>query len=346
MMRILVYEFVSAGGLTDADPHAEAELLPAGRSMRDAMLDDLLSWGGCEVTVADSAAAPLVLDVSHTGRTARTVRAAPRQDAAVFIAEQMAAHDLAWIVAPESDGLLARCQAVVGAARWLGCDAAALRVAGSKHHTLVALQAAGATTPLDFEAAPDTARWVVKPDDGAGAVATLTFTDRAAAQINAMQRRAAGETVTLEPWVAGEAMSLSLLVSPVTATCEGRPSTASVELLSVNRQDIVLTAKGDVRFDGVHIGEAHPSDPRLPALQRLAEQTLQALPGLCGFVGIDLVWHATRGPVAIEVNPRVSCAYVGQSRRLGRNLAAEIVTAHPLSSAHLTPSPQATHAYA
>jgi tyramine---L-glutamate ligase len=346
MMRILVYEFVSAGGLADADPQAEAELLPAGRSMRDAMLDDLLAWGGCELTVADSAAAPVVLDVSGTGRAARTVRAAPGQDATAFIAEQMAAHDLAWIVAPESDGLLARCQQIVGAARWLGCDAAAIRVASSKHHTLAALRSAGTTTPLDFEDAPDTARWVVKPDDGAGAVATLTFSDHAAACANATQRRAAGEAVTLEPWVAGEAMSLSLMVCPGGITCTGVPSPANVDLLSVNRQDIALTADGHVRFKGVHVGDAHPTDPRLPALQRLAEQTVRALPGLRGFVGIDLVWHATCGPVAIEVNPRVSCAYVGQSRRLGRNLAAEMVTSHAWSHSHMTPPSRSAHAHA
>ena len=48
---------------------------------------------------------------------------------------------------------------------------------------------------------------------------------------------------------------------------------------------------------------------------------------LGGFVGIDLVWHDRRGPVAIEINPRVTCAYVGLSRSLGRNLAGEVIAA-------------------
>jgi predicted ATP-grasp superfamily ATP-dependent carboligase len=50
-----------------------------------------------------------------------------------------------------------------------------------------------------------------------------------------------------------------------------------------------------------------------------------ALPGLRGFVGIDLIWNEERGPVLIEVNPRVTTAYVGLSRRLGRNLAADVL---------------------
>jgi predicted ATP-grasp superfamily ATP-dependent carboligase len=66
-------------------------------------------------------------------------------------------------------------------------------------------------------------------------------------------------------------------------------------------------------------------DPRWRALSALAAQVARAIPGLRGFAGIDLVWHPRRGPVAIEVNPRVTCAYVGLSAALGRNLAAELV---------------------
>jgi len=67
---------------------------------------------------------------------------------------------------------------------------------------------------------------------------------------------------------------------------------------------------------------------RAQALRQLAMQVHQALPGLRGFVGIDLVWHALRGPVVIEVNPRLTCAYVGLSQALGRALAPEMVAAH------------------
>jgi len=63
-------------------------------------------------------------------------------------------------------------------------------------------------------------------------------------------------------------------------------------------------------------------------LSALGRRVARALPGLRGFVGVDLVWHAERGPVAIEVNPRVTCAYAGLSASLGRNLAAELLSAH------------------
>jgi predicted ATP-grasp superfamily ATP-dependent carboligase len=329
MTRILVYEFLSGGGMADAPPEVQAELMPLGTAMRNAMLADLLALPQVQVSVADCAAAPL-----PTGR-AQVQRARPGEAPFDFIAHLAAQHDLAWIVAPESDGLLARCQALVGDARWLGCNAAAIHVASSKPLTLATLQAAGVRTPLDFAQHPATRRWVVKPADGAGAVATHTYTSWAAAQAAAAQRSAQGEAVTLEPWVNGPALSISLL-------CPGAGQ--APELLSVNTQDVRLDTLGQVSFEGVHTGGVDAADPRTPALRQLATQVASALPGLQGFAGVDLVWHAAAGPVAIEVNPRVSCAYVGLSARLGRNLAAELLALHAATHAPAQHRPESHHA--
>ena len=69
-------------------------------------------------------------------------------------------------------------------------------------------------------------------------------------------------------------------------------------------------------------------------LAALAERIGHAIAGLRGYVGVDLVWHARRGPVVIEVNPRVTCAYVGLSRALGRNLAADAIELHRRDAPH------------
>ena len=54
----------------------------------------------------------------------------------------------------------------------------------------------------------------------------------------------------------------------------------------------------------------------------------RALPGLAAIVGVDLVWHPLRGPVVIEINPRLPCADQGLSAMLGRNLAGEVLAQH------------------
>jgi len=320
MMRILVHEFLSGGGLADADPATQAELMPMGLAMRNAILADLLALPGVQVTATCCDAAPLPRDVTGRLHSARSVAG---EDPLAFVARLAAQHDHAWVVAPESEGLLQRCQQVVGQARWLGCDARSLHIASSKRATLAALADAGCLTPLHFADAPDTTHWVVKPDDGAGAVQTLRFAHLAQAQAHAQQRQQAGETVTLEPWVHGTAMSLSLICGPTGA-----------ELLSINQQRVHIGDAGQVRFDGVGPLQLPPNDPRRRACTRMARDVAHALPGLRGFVGVDLVWHATHGAVAIEVNPRVTCAYVGLSAHLGRNLAADVLACHTSELQH------------
>ena len=307
VQRIWVYEYLSGGGPLD-DAATRAALLPAGLAMRDAMAADLMRLPHCDVTVASAPDCP-----APPGRAAR-LAPHPGESAPDFVARGAAAHDLVWLVAPETGGLLEQLQRGVGAARWLGCAADALAVAASKSATTLRLAAHGLWTPLAFADDPRTRQWVVKPDDGAGAVATRRFDGRSAARAELARRSVAGEAVVLEPWVDGDALSLSLMCGPDTA-----------ELLSVNRQEIVVDAAGTVGFDGVALDVIAPSDPRRTQLAQLARRVHDAVPGLRGYVGIDLVWHPAAGPVIVEINPRVTSAYVGLSAALGRNLAAAVI---------------------
>jgi predicted ATP-grasp superfamily ATP-dependent carboligase len=306
--RVFVYEYLSGGGLVEADAATRAALLPSGIAMRDAMVADLLRLPDCAVTVAadPGVAAP-------PGRVG-TAAPHPGEGAQDFVARASTGHDHVWLVAPETDGLLARLQRRVGDARSLGCTADAIALCTSKSATAMRLAAHAVWTPRAFEHDPHTRRWVTKPDDGAGAVSTVRHVDRAAARADFVRRSCAGESVVLEPWVEGDPMSLSLLCD------DGR-----IELLSVNRQRIGVDTAGRVDYEGVELDVLPSSDPRHGRLERLARQVAGALPGLRGFVGIDLVWSEAVGPVVIEVNPRVTCAYVGLSAALGRNLAAAVV---------------------
>ncbi|MDM0073261.1 ATP-grasp domain-containing protein [Variovorax sp. J2P1-59] len=306
MKRIFVYEYLSGGGET-----APGELLAMGQSMRDAIMADLLRLGNHEVSVATCQRA------SPVPEPARPVTPRDGESAFDFVARQADAHDLAWVVAPETDGLLARLHQCVDPGRWLGCDGPAIELATRKRMTLMTLAEAGIATPLAFDHAPETTRWVVKPDDGAGAVATRLHHDPAAAVDDWSARSRAGSPMAIEPWVDGMALSLSLLC--------GRKR---CELLSINRQHLDIDAQGLLSFRGVEVNTMPLADPRATTLGALAARVHQVIPGLRGFVGIDLVWHERRGPVVIEINPRVTCAYVGLSRALGRNLASEVIAMH------------------
>jgi predicted ATP-grasp superfamily ATP-dependent carboligase len=252
------------------------------------------------------------------------VTATPRagEAASAFVARMAHAHDACWIVAPETDGLLGRLQAAVGARRWIGCDGDAIRCASSKRATLAALAAQGLQTPLTFSAT-HRGRWLVKPDDGAGCLDTRVHADRDAALADLGQRRRRGQSATLEPFIDGEALSISMLAGADLA-----------RVVALNRQRIGIGADGGLCDLGVESAAiAAGTDARASDLQALAAAVVRALPGLRGFVGVDVVWNQERGAVPIEINPRVTCAYVGLSGKLDRNLAADVLRLHAVANA-------------
>ncbi|MDR5761716.1 ATP-grasp domain-containing protein [Caballeronia sp. LZ035] len=326
MIKIFVFEYLTGGGI---DPDVAgapsladlSALIVEGRVMRDALAADLHALPGIAVTVAGSR-------FESGADAADHVRAQPGEPLTRFVARMAREHDYACIVAPECDGLLLKLHDAVGQARWLGCAKEAIRTASSKSATAAWLAARG--MPVTPALEPDTAapapgrRWVVKPDDGAGGLDTSVHDDLAAARAEYEARAAAGRTPVLQEWIDGEPLSLSLI-------CRDRLA----RLVSINRQRIGLSEPANperreriVQFDGVDVDRIDRHGPQGRALERLALRVAEALPGLRGFVGIDVVWHPERGPVVIEVNPRPTVAYAELSRRGGRNLAAELLAAH------------------
>lgn len=322
MTKVLVYEYISGGGCTDAD--VVRELLPMGRAMRDAISRDLACVPGVAVTCVTCATDATGADVAsplRPTRPPRSYRELPAgSDAFDFIRKLAPRYDAVWVIAPETDGVLATFCEAVDASRWIGCDAASIHIASSKRRTARHLAQAGIETTRAWSAdaplQPCPGAWVVKPDDGAGAVDTLFYRDFRAAECAFLQRTAAHERVTFEEWVEGDALSLSLLCAQ-----------GSAELLSVNWQHIGVTG-GRVAYEGTSVGTIGLNSLVGHACRELATRVAGALPGLAGFVGIDVVWHRERGPVVIEVNPRVTCAYVDLSTHLKTPLAARILAAH------------------
>jgi len=319
MTRIFVYESLSG---STRDTPCDPGMREAGVAMRNAMVGDLLRLDGLRVTCAVNGAPGCDVPPPGRGAALSTAAPGPGEDALAFVARMADAHDWCWIVAPETGGLLGRLHAAVGADRWIGCDAAAIRLASSKRDTLAALVSHGLHTPL-ASAATHRGRWLVKPDDGAGCRATRVHVDRSAALADLDQRRRSGACATLEPFIEGEALSISMLVGADLA-----------RVVALNRQHIEIGADGHLCDLGVEPAAIDTgTDARAADLEALAVATARALPGLRGFVGIDVVWNQERGAVPIEVNPRVTCAYVGLSGKLDRNLAAEILHLHAVGMA-------------
>jgi predicted ATP-grasp superfamily ATP-dependent carboligase len=301
-MRVLAYEHFSGGGL--AGRPLPPSLAREGDLMLTCLAGELAELPEVEVVATrDPRLSPLA------GCT--TLYPDSGEPPSGLFARGLAAAEMAWPTAPEAGGVLERAAAATLAADrvLLGCRPEAVSIAASKHATARALAAQGIPVvptcrrgdPLPEAPGP----WVVKPDDGAGCEGLELLPDRTAAS----ERLDVRDGLVAQPWIEGEALSLSLL-------CGG----PGVLLLSCNRQ-VVEVHQGRVELSTILVNEVIDEGGRFA---RLADGIGGAIPGLRGYVGVDLV-VGPDGPLVLEVNPRLTTSYCGLRAALGCNTAAMVL---------------------
>lgn len=301
-MKIFVYEHVTGGGMARA-ALPPGLLLEADLMVRT-LIDDLFTCPGVELlTSRDARLAPL--------QGIETILVEPEDDPFAHVLRGIEASDAVWPTAPETDGVLHELSAAVlqRGRVLLGSRPEAVKLAGSKFATSRALLAAGvpavATYELPDNLPPTPGRWVTKPDAGAGAEGARLEPDWR----HARDRLAATAGLVAQPWVEGDPLSLSLLCA------EGK----SV-LLSCNRQIVQL---GDDRISLAGIDVNAFADDR-GEFASFGSRIAAAIPGLWGYVGIDLIMTPP-GPIVLEINPRLTTSYCGLGRALGLSVAARVL---------------------
>ncbi|MDF1585561.1 ATP-grasp domain-containing protein [Marinimicrococcus flavescens] len=294
LLRVAIIEWITGGGCLGEPlpPGLAAE----GRLMADGLAGELVE-GGCGVMLCrDPRAGP----VQHGVETFPVQ--GPRPPWRLW-ERALAGCDLFWPIAPETGGAL---EALARLGRRHGgavvaSDSASLRITASKRRTSHVLRQAGLpaveTVPAGAPWPASAAGWVVKPDDGAGALGVRRVRGRCALP----EEEAAG--LVVQPWLPGAPSSLSLLCAA-----------GKARLLACNRQLVRERPDGSLAFEGVEVGGA---EERRVVLEPLAMAIAAALPGLFGPVGVDLV-DGPQGPVVLEINPRLTTAWVGLAAALGR----------------------------
>ncbi len=137
---------------------------------------------------------------------------------------------------------------------------------------------------------------VIKPVDGAGAVATFVL----GADRPSLPRAGRRSPALIQPYRPGPALSASFLV--------GRDGRA--HLIAVGRQEIAIEAGGRVTYAGGEL-PVPTAEVDLAPVRRAVE----SVPGLRGFVGVDFIAVEPTGLVeVIEINPRVTTSIVGLVR--------------------------------
>jgi tyramine---L-glutamate ligase len=309
---ILVHEYVTGGGWPT--PDLPAGLAAEALAVLRALLADLRSWGRFPVVTtrdrrlhSTPLTADRIVDLDAEVYPTRMVELARECGAAL-------------VVAPEGGGVLNHVSSLVSDAGvcLLGSLPEGVAVAADKWECHRRFSQAGLPTPGTTRVSPGAAPAaaarlgypvVVKPLDGAGCDGVgLATDDRVLKRALGQPALRGAEAILVQRYVSGSAASVSLLVA-----ADGRSA-----VLSLNEQRV--RAGIPFTYDG---GVASWPHPRRAESCELAQRAAALVPGLRGYVGVDLVLGEETCWL-IEINPRVTTSYVGLRRVVGLNTAAAI----------------------
>lgn len=300
-MKVFVFEHLCSGCASGDD--FSPQLVPMGSAMLTAVIADFQAMGASVSTMLDHR---IQLPIKDTELLVTRV-SSTSQCTATF--ERLCAEaDLSLVIAPESDGLLEGWIAMLQArgCATLNSDLESTRLCSDKLALASALEAAGIKTPvtriLRGSSISQMTRFpvVIKPRRGAGS--EWTFVCHDLSDVDAIPQ---WEDWIVQPRVQGVAASCAVIVHQGKAT----PLMAGMQIV-----------QGDKRLH--YRGGRLPLDS--PAARELAARAVRAIPGLNGYVGVDMVLGddpAGSDDVVIEINPRISMSYLGLRELCEQNLA-------------------------
>lgn len=315
-MEIFVYEHLTAGAaLGQRNDEPPASLRREGAAMAGCVCADFAAIPGVGVVTlcGDTSVLPECPNV----RVQRASGAAERHQ---WFEEYGRRCDWTLIVAPENDGILEQLSATSDRcrARRLGPSLSTIALAADKQATAEHLRRAGIPVPQGIVVGPsdiasleETVRassldfpCVLKPRRGAGSQHVQLVRNLK----DVAERPAAVGECRIEQYCPGRAASAACLCGP-----------AGWLPLPPCRQRL----GGTSGFE--YLGGSLPLDLALDQrASRLVRRVIESLPGLLGYVGIDLVLGDAedgRDDYVIEVNPRLTTSYVGLRAATHQNLA-------------------------
>lgn len=309
-LRVLVFEYITGGGLVgQALP---ASLAAEGSLMLQALIAELKCLDNLQLCV------PLDERCARSDMLlpAEIVTVSATCDIFGLLRDLLTQADLFWPIAPESDGMLQRLAelAIAANVEVLLSNPATLSVCANKYVTYQVLKkrAIPAVATYLFSEAQEgiglVDKLVVKIADGVGCLDTL--------QIDAAQLSAAIAELThpqryvLQPYIRGQAASLSCLFKHGQAW-----------LICYNHQQIVVE-QGRFSLQGCLV---NVQTDKLSFYRNLVSEIADALPGLWGYVGIDIIENAELGPLVLEINPRLTSSLVGIRHATGINVAEQVL---------------------
>ena len=304
-MKLFVYEYITSGALID-DALPES-LAHEGEAMFNALLQDLAAIQGLELCFIRDIRLPPV-NVKATYQSISN-----SADYLTTWQSYIEQCDYALIIAPETSDILLNKAQQVPESKFLGCSKQAIAVCSNKYQTYERLtknniETVATVTAKDWLAMTSNyGDVIVKPFDGAGCLDTFQFsTEKAIKYIQGLTLEQQ-ENCIVQSFINGTAASISCFID------------SKVHILNINEQFLRLEDE-QLIFEGCGNTDTVNSMLNIEQALDLTESVANAIQGLWGFIGIDLVL-TNDGPIVIEINPRLTTAYLDLKNHLDSNPA-------------------------
>ena len=313
-MKIFVYEHITSGALIDE--YLPASLAHEGNDMLTTIVNDMAELADIELSILRDNRLEAIAIISNNPRhISHAINTVPEFQQYYDVALNNS--DAVLVIAPETDGILQKIQQSVldKGKKLLGCLPSATQICSDKyecHQHFIGHSIAIPHTILatDWSHHPFTSStgFIIKPRQGAGCIDTLMFENISALETWLTNTTNNLKDFIIQPYIQGIAISLSALFDAHDS-----------RVLAVNQQYIDLN-DGCLSFHGCRVNSISETVFSLKQAADITQEIQNALSGLWGFVGIDLIVTNNKAYI-IDINPRLTTAYVGLHQSIGINPA-------------------------
>lgn len=293
-MKIVVYEHFTSGALSGQD--LPVELANEGNAMLHAIVSDMYANTAFEPIILRDERLPNLLG-------AHNLSIGTRAQYQKIWEKCLHSETLFLLIAPETDGILQQlAEAVISSGKILvGSSTEAIAICSNKLRCSQFLH----QNNLPTIATQTAEGWlkdpafnrplVCKPNYGAGCVDTYFFADAEAARAYLQQLPLElRQQQIVQPFITAQAMSFSLFIDQ------------RAQILSLNQQ--IIGFDQQLSYKGSNIFVSYPQIFSQAQGQVLINQLLMAMPGLSGFVGIDILIDE-QAVWIVDINPRLTSSF-------------------------------------
>lgn len=307
--KILVFEFITGGGFSQKE--LPDSLASEGLLMLRALVNDLAIVPSTHLTIIlDWRIKDFISPVNS-----QVITISSNDCIYDLLPGIIKSVDLVWPIAPEMGGELQKITELVEqeSRQLLNSSSQAIAICSDKLATiqclnkqsLIAIEAMQLDGFLQQFSSP----WVVKPRDGAGCLNSyLVSNQRELSQIKDQISQLSDYLI--QPYIEGVSQSLSCLFR------QGKGW-----LICCNEQFVSIT-EGRFELEACLVNVTFKNSY---IYQELINTVANIVPGLYGYVGIDIIQQERGQPMVLEINPRLTTSYVGISKAIGVNVAKAVI---------------------